>query len=57
MPAGNKGCKQCGGCDDFESAEPARGRHQRRMMTLRHAIPHCSQPPAVGGKFDKQLRP
>ncbi len=22
----NKGCKQCGGCDDFESAEPARGR-------------------------------
>jgi hypothetical protein len=25
-PVPNKGCKQCGGCDDFESAEPARGR-------------------------------
>jgi hypothetical protein len=26
ITTGNKGCKQCGGCDDIESAEPARGR-------------------------------
>jgi hypothetical protein len=24
------------------------------MTTLRHAIPHCSQPPAVGGQFKKR---
>lgn len=27
ITAHNKGCKQCGGFDDIESAEPARGQH------------------------------